>query len=156
MKSYKLINSTTISDDDPDRQSRMIGFFVALDDFMKSRHNYKRSKLVPYVNKVDAKCSKFTVSIRFGAGDDVSITAIQFKDRRKGHCAALVEFIDSISETYRIPSVEFISVESEGMRAFVMKNRFKNREPCWSPISHGLADSPNWYRPTKFGCRSAH
>lgn len=149
--SYKLINAKTIRDDDPVRCNHMIGFFNDLDRFMSERHNYKRSKCRPYINKVDARCEKFSLTLSYMHDNSAAITAICFKRKRRGHCAALVNFIDGVSSEYHIPNIEFISVMTDSMKAFLIKNGFTNREAYYCPVEAGIVKSKNWYRPTPYG-----
>lgn len=118
---YRLINSHTITDPSPERQSLMINFFNQVDKFMSNRHGYKRSKCVPFINKLDANCAKFRLTLSFYPDDSAAITAISFRDKRNGHCTALVDFIDSVSVSCRIPCVRFISAMSDEMISFLVK-----------------------------------
>jgi len=145
------INSKTIIDDDPVRRELMIKFFNDVNIFMSSRHNYKRPKCKPFINKVDARCSKFALTLSYLPDNSAGITAIRFKDTRRGHCTALVDFIDSVSIAYRIPNIEFISVLTDKMEAFLIKNQFINREPWFSPLENNFVESKNWYRRTPLG-----
>lgn len=145
--------STKIYDEDPVRQLLMINFFNDLNDFMSQRHGYKRHKCNPWVSKVDARCSKFSLTLSFRFNNSVGISAISFKEKRRGHCTALIEFLDSVSFTYCIPYIEFVNVMTESMGQFVTKNKFINRVGYYSIFDEGEAPSADWYRYTPFGLK---
>lgn len=125
-------------------------FFEDVNNFMSARHGYKKHKCLPWISKVDARCSKFSLTLGFRHDNSVGISAIRFRDKRRGHCAALIEFIDQISYIYHIPCIEFISVLTEPMKNFVMKNHFTNRDSYHSFIEDLEVPSQNWYRDTPF------
>lgn len=147
---YKMINTKTIQDDDSVRCHHMIGFFNELNRFMSLRFKYKRSKCIPFVNKIDARCNRFSLTLSYMHDNSAAVTAISFKQKRRGHCTALVNFIDEVSSEYRIVNIEFISVMTEPMKNFLIKNGFINREPYYCILEDGIVNSNNWYRPTPY------
>lgn len=148
---FRKINSQTILDENPKRQLVMIEFFTQVNSFMSARHGYKRDQCLPFINKVDARCSKFRLTLSFYPDDSAAITAISFRDKRQGHCTALVDFVDSVSETHRIPHIRFISVMTDAMTAFLVKNKFLNEAQRYCPLKGAYVDSKDWYRQTPFG-----
>lgn len=144
------INGCSIN---PERELLMHSFFEELNNFMSARHGYEKHKCRPWVNKVDARCSKFSLTLSFRDDNSVGISAIRFKDERRGHCSALVAFIDEMSFKYRIPHIEFISVQTESMSEFVKKHRFINRDGYFSPFADEQVPSIDWYHRTPFGLR---
>lgn len=148
---FRKINSQTILDENPERQRAMIEFFTQVNEFMSAQHGYKRDQCIPFINKVDAKCRKFRLTLSFYPDDSAAITAISFRDKRRGHCTALVNFIDSVSETYRIPYIRFISVMTDAMTAFLIKNKFLRETHRYCPVEGAHVDAKDWYRQTPFG-----
>lgn len=148
---HKKVNSQTIFDECLERQILMIQFFTNINEFMCARHGYKRDQCIPFVNKVDAKCSKFRLTLSFYPDNSAAITAIRFRDKRRGHCTALVNFIDSTSETCHIPYIRFISVLTEEMTEFLLKNNFLNETQRYCPVEGRYVDSKDWHRLTPFG-----
>lgn len=140
--------------EDPERRHLMESFFNELNEFMSARHGYKRHKCQPWINKVDARCSKFALTLGFRHDNSVGISAIRFKDQRCGHCTALVEFLDLQSIVYRIPYIEFVSVLSDSMRNFIHKNKFINRDGGYSPLEDREVLSQDWYRKTPFALQN--
>lgn len=149
--SLRAINSKTILDDDPIRQERMIAFFTKLDNFLCERHNYKRGKCRPFINKIDARCGRFSLTLSYLHDDSAGISAISFKEKRKGHCTALVDFIDMVAIEHRIPRIKFISVLTNEMQSFLIKNNFRNYEPQFCSLERAYVNSKDWYRQTPFG-----
>lgn len=129
----------------------MHSFFMELNDFISARHNYKKHMCRQFFNKVDARCSKFSLTLNFRDDCSVGISAIRFKDQRRGHCSALVAFIDKVSPKYCIPHIEFISVQTESMSAFVKKHKFINQDGYFSILENEKVASMDWYRRTPFG-----
>lgn len=139
---------------DLERLQLMESFFNDLNEFMCARHGYKKHKCLPWAHKVDAHCSKFSLTLGFFRHDNsVGISSIRFKEKRSGHCSALIEFIDKISHIYCIPCIEFVSVQTEAMRSFVAKNQFINRDGYFSPSANQEIPSLDWYRKTPFGLK---
>lgn len=137
-------------------------FYLELNEFMSARHGYKNHKCRRWVNKVDARCSKFILTLSFSPDNSVNITSIQFNNPRKGHCSALVDFIDSVSIKYNIPRIYFISVSTLSMLSFLKKNLFLPDLSVNSfaafvqldldpDLPDSVTSNPNWYRPTPFG-----
>lgn len=134
-----------------EHEQLMHSFFEDLNNFMSSRHGYEKHQCRFWINKIDARCSKFSLTLGFRGDKSVGISAIAFKDERRGHCFALVSFIDEMSNKYRIPYMEFISVQTESMSEFVKKHGFINRDGYFSICEGEQVPSLDWYRRTSFG-----
>lgn len=146
------MNSQT--DDCPsgsEHEQIMHSLFEELNNFMSNRHGYEKHQCRFWINKVDARCSKFSLTLSFRDDNSVGISAIGFKDERRGHCSALVAFIDEMSIKYRVPYIEFISVQTESMSEFVNKHKFINRDGYFSFFEGEQVPSLDWYRLTPFG-----
>jgi len=139
-----------IDDPDPQRKALMVEFFIELNQFMSTRHGYKKFMCEPWVCKVDANCEKFSLTLVYNHDNSVSISKIGFKEKRNGHGAALIEVLDNVSHKYKIPFIEFVSVSTEPMQSFVQKFGFTKREPEYT-FDETPSILSNWFRKSPFG-----
>lgn len=102
-------------------------FCAELNAFLARRLNYKKMACSALHNKIHTRTNKFSLTLSWGwSPSSVAITYLAFKNKRQGHCTALLKFLCSVAKKYGYDRVEFISVCTEEMRAFLMKNGFKN------------------------------
>lgn len=119
-------------------------FCAELNGFLSPRMNYKTSHCKIWQNKINARTSKFCLTISWVAyANSIEITTISFTDTRQGHCTALLNFLSSLANKYGYERIEFVSVCSEAMRSFVTKFEFTNhQEKSW--FDDTLEPSKNW------------
>lgn len=102
-------------------------FCAELNEFLARQMNYKNFPCNAFHNKIHARTNKFSLTLSWGwSPQSIAITAISFKKQRQGHCTALLMFLCSVAKKYGYERIEFISVCTEEMRAFVTKFGFIN------------------------------
>jgi tRNA(Ile)-lysidine synthase TilS/MesJ len=106
-------------------------FCVDLNSFFTTRFNYnpnyRRYCCRVFINKVDVRTPKYTLTLSWRAHDNkIAITAISFEQEHAGHGTALLSLLISLSKKYGYERIEFISVCTEPMQKFVEKYGFDN------------------------------
>lgn len=106
-----------------------------------------------FCNKANSSNSDlFQLTLHLRHENSVGISRIEFKPSRQGHCESLIEFLDSVSDKYQIPLIEFLSVYTSSMKSFLKKHSFINAPPI-KLYDDLVESSKNWYRLTPYGNR---
>lgn len=125
-------------------------FLGDVDKYLIEKHGSGCMIFGSTINELDRELYALNLTLR--SDNSVGIGRISFTHPRRGHCESLIGFIDSISEKYQIPLIEFGTVASESMKSFVKKHRFIQAPPF--TLDDGRErPSSDWHRFTPYGER---